>query len=406
MSQARHIGKIVLRHNSGLIIRPDRTYLISGGLGAIGLSAAKWLAAAGARHLVLIGRRPPSAQALEVIQSIEKAGVTIAVRSADVASREELAPVLDGIRDDMPTLGGIIHAAGILDDGVIEQQNPERLRRVMTPKIAGAWNLHQLTSNTPLDFFFLFSSMAAITGSPSQAGYAAGNAWMDALAHYRHSQGLPALSVNWGPWSEGGMAAQLDAVGKRRSLPGLKSMAPEEYWKCLQNAMKLRKCQVAITRADWDKWVPMPSILSELARTGLEQNQDRVFEETLNQRLASTPQQNRRALLLDYLCGQTRQILGLSPSYFVDEREPLVRLGLDSLMAVELRNRLSAALERPLMATLLFDYPTLSALTNFLLGSEKAVAAERDALLDELHSLSDAEAEELLRHELESPEVS
>lgn len=201
------------------------------------------------------------------------------------------------------------------------------------------------------------------------------------------------------------MASEVDAVGKRRSLPGLKSMTPEEYWKCLENAVKLDKCQVAISHADWGKWVPMPSILSELAPTGLGGTQARLTERTLKERLANTPQRNRRAFLLEYLRSQIRQILGLSPSYFVDEHEPLVRMGLDSLMAVELRNQLSAALERPLMATLLFDHPTLSALANFLLGSasEKAVLLERDLLLEELHSISDAEAEELLKQELESP---
>jgi aryl carrier-like protein len=147
----------------------------------------------------------------------------------------------------------------------------------------------------------------------------------------------------------------------------------------------------------------MPSILSELARTAPGRTPARSAEQTLKKRLENTPQQNRRALLLEYLRSQARQILGLSPSYFVDEREPLVRMGLDSLMAVELRNQLSAALERPLMATLLFDHPTLSALANFLLGSEKVAAVEHDSLLEELHSISDAEAEELLKHELESP---
>jgi acyl transferase domain-containing protein len=406
MSQARHIGKIVLRHSSALIIRPDRTYLISGGLGAIGMSAAKWLVEAGARHLVLMGRQKPSTHIFESIRSMEESGAVIAVRSVDVASREQLAKVFAEIRDTMPEIGGVIHSAGVLDDGVIDQQTPERLRRVMFPKVAGGWNLHELTKNAPLDFFLLCSSLASVTGSPSQASYAAANAWMDALAHYRHSHGLAALSINWGPWSGGGMASQVETAGKRRSLPGLKSMAPEEYWKCLENAMRLGKCQIAITHADWHKFVPMPSILCGLARTGPERSQDREPEDTLNERLASTPQQNRRALLMDYLRGQIRQILELSSSYFVDEHEPLVRMGLDSLMAVELRNQLSAALERPLMATLLFDYPTLSALANFLLGKEKVVAAEHDVLLEELHSISDAEAEELLKRELESPKVS
>ncbi len=403
LSQARHIGKVVLRHGTAVVIRADRTYLITGGLGAIGLSAAKWLADAGARYLVLVGRRPPSGNSLEAIRSLEQAGVEIAVRPADAGSRQELAAVLNEIRRTMPALGGVIHAAGVLEDGVIEQQTPERLRRVMAPKVAGAWNLHALTKDTPLDFFLLFSSLAAVIGSPAQAGYSAANAWMDALAHHRHRQGLPALSVNWGPWSGGGMASEVDAVGKRRSLPGLKPMTPEVSWKCLEDAIKLRTCQVAIADADWGRWVPMPSILSELARTGPGRTPARSAGQTLKKRLENTPQQNRRALLLEYLRSQARQILGLSPSYFVDEREPLVRMGLDSLMAVELRNQLSAALERPLMATLLFDHPTLSALANFLLGSEKVAAVEHDSLLEELHSISDAEAEELLKHELESP---
>jgi acyl transferase domain-containing protein/NADPH-dependent curcumin reductase CurA/short-subunit dehydrogenase len=405
LSQARHIGKVVLRHGAGVVVRADRTYLITGGLGAIGLSAAKWLVHSGARNLVLVGRRLPSGSSLAAVRSLEQGGVKVTVRSADVGSREELGMVVDEILATMPMLGGVIHAAGVLEDGVIEQQTPERLRRVMTPKVAGAFNLHELTKGASLDFFFLFSSLASIVGSPGQAGYSAANAWMDALAHERQRERLPALSINWGPWSGGGMASEVDAGGKRRSLPGLKPMSPEASWKCLESAAKLKKCQIAITDANWGGWVPTPSILSELTRTGVGRVPSQAVEQTLKKRLESTPVQNRRALLLEYLRSQARQILGLSPSYFVDEREPLVRMGLDSLMAVELRNQLSAALERPLMATLLFDHPSLSALANYLLGTEKAAAAERDALLEELHSISDAEAEEMLRHELESPEI-
>jgi acyl transferase domain-containing protein/NADPH-dependent curcumin reductase CurA/short-subunit dehydrogenase len=402
LSQARHIGKVVLRHRAGVVVRADRTYLITGGLGAIGLSAAKWLADSGARHLVLVGRRPLSGSSLAAVRSIEQGGVEITVRSADVGSREELGVLFNEILATLPVLGGVIHAAGVLEDGVIEQQTPERIRRVMIPKVAGALNLHELTKGAPLDFFFLFSSLAGITGSPGQAGYSAANAWMDALAQERHRQGLPALSINWGPWSGGGMASEVEAGGKRRSLPGLKPMSPEASWKCLEHAVKLRKCEIAITDADWGQWIPMPSILSDLTLTGPGQVPAQLVEQTFKKRLENTPVQNRRALLLEYLRTQARRILGLSPSYFVDEREPLVRMGLDSLMAVELRNQLSAALERPLMATLLFDHPSLSALANYLLGAEKVVATEHDFLLDELRSISDAEAEELLKHELES----
>jgi myxalamid-type polyketide synthase MxaB len=302
----------------------------------------------------------------------------------------------------MPGLGGILHSAGVIDDGVIEQQTPERLHRVMTPKIVGAWNLHQLTAAMPLDFFFLFSSVSAVTGSPGQAGYSAANAWMDALAHDRHNHGLPALSIDWGPWSGGGMASGLDSARKRLSLSALKPMPPEECWKCLENAVRLGKSQLTIAQAEWDKWLPSPSLLSELVQSTSGPAPVRSAEPSLKERLAMAPVQNRRALLLEYLRMQVRQILGLVPSSFVDEREPLIRMGLDSLMAVELRNQLSAALERPLMATLLFDHPTLSAVADFLLGSEKAVAVESDSLLEELQSLSESDAEELLRQELES----
>jgi short-subunit dehydrogenase len=370
-------------------------------LGAIGLSAAKWLASNGARHLVLVGRRAPSANALRTIREIEQLGVTIAVRPADVSSREELAAVVDEIRHLMPPLAGIVHAAGVLEDGVIEQQTAQRVRRVLLPKVAGAWNLHELTKVTPLDFFFLFSSIASVTGSPAQAGYAAANAWMDALSHFRNSQGLAALSINWGPWSGGGMASEVDAGGKRRSLKALRPMRQEEYWHCLENAARSHKCQVAILDADWSDWTPLPSVLSDLARTRSEARATAPPKETFAKRLSKTPQQNRRALLLDYMRAQARQILGLSPSYVVDEREPLIRLGLDSLMAVELRNQISAALERPLMATLLFDHPSLSSLADFLLGANKAVEAHPDALLDEIQAISEDETEELLQQELE-----
>jgi acyl transferase domain-containing protein/NADPH:quinone reductase-like Zn-dependent oxidoreductase/aryl carrier-like protein len=402
MSQARHIGKVVLRHSSPFAVRPDRTYLITGGLGAIGLSAAQWLAASGARHLVLIGRHSPSAHASAFIGTLEQAGVQVTVRSVNVASRSELTAALDEIRRTMPGLGGILHSAGVIDDGVIEQQTPERLHRVMTPKIVGAWNLHQLTAAMPLDFFFLFSSVSAVTGSPGQAGYSAANAWMDALAHDRHNHGLPALSIDWGPWSGGGMASGLDSARKRLSLSALKPMPPEECWKCLENAVRLGKSQLTIAQAEWDKWLPSPSLLSELVQSTSGPAPVRSAEPSLKERLAMAPVQNRRALLLEYLRMQVRQILGLVPSSFVDEREPLIRMGLDSLMAVELRNQLSASLERPLMATLLFDHPTLSAVADFLLGSEKAVAVESDSLLEELQSLSESDAAELLRQELES----
>lgn len=401
MAQAKHIGKIVLCHHHSAAIRPDRTYLITGGFGAIGLSAAQWLARGGARYLALLGRRAPSATAATAIAELERAGVIVAALQADVASRQELGIAFEKIEDGMPPIAGIVHAAGILDDGVIEEQTSARMARVMRPKAAGASNLAELAQSAPLEFFLICSSIASVTGSPGQAGYAAANAWLDAFSHHQNALGVPALSINWGPWSGGGMATETG--NKRRSLPALQSMMPEEYWECLEVAMRCGNSQLAIVQADWNRWNPLPSILRDLAPVSGEPSaKSPVKTESLARHLEETPVKNRRALLLDHLRAHAKQILGLDASSIIDDQAPLVRLGLDSLMAVELRNHLSAAIERPLPATLLFDHPSLSSLADYLLGADTPAAAPADALLEEVCAISEAEAEALLKQELES----
>lgn len=400
MSQARHIGRVVLLQGSSLMVRPSRTYLITGGLGAIGISAAKWLAGLGARHLVLIGRGGANSAVQKTIEDLAETGIEVKVRAVDVTSREQLSRVLDEIQTSMPPLAGIMHAAGVVDDGMVENQTPERIRRVMAPKVLGAWNLAELTRESPLDFFFLCSSIAAVTGSPSQAGYSAANAWMDAFAHDRHRRGLAALSVNWGAWPEGGMASAVRTAGRRLSLAAMKTLRADEYWQALKEAVKLQTPQVTIARADWDNFQPMPAVLKDLARTSATPRSPQTTNESLKALIEKTPAQNRRAVFLNYARMLLRQYLALSSTQLIDEWEPLTRMGLDSLMAVELRNHLSAALERPLMATLLFDHPTLASLADYLVGNVKQ---KRDAMLDELQSLSDEEAEDLLKQELERP---
>jgi NADPH:quinone reductase-like Zn-dependent oxidoreductase len=403
MAQAKHIGKIVLRHPAPLRISPDATYLLTGGLGALGLHVAKWMAEQGARNLVLVGRSSPSAEAAQAAEAIRGAGVRVEIRSADVARRAELEAVLREVQAGMPPLRGIVHAAGVLDDGVFTQQTWGRFEPVMAPKISGAWNLHELTLRAPLDFFFLFSSMASLTGSPGQSSYASGNAFLDALAHYRRALGLPALSINWGAWPDAGMAAKVETQGRRRVLPAIRPMPEQDCLSSLSVAAAQSCAQLAIADVDWAKWENPPRLLSSLMRQSPAAKVPPAKGGIL-ERLKSAPASNRRKILLEYLRGEALEVLGLGKSHFIDERQPLVRMGLDSLMAVEFRNRLVVALHRPLTATLLFDYPNLGRLADHLEGgqaSSQAVApVTEDSFAESLDSLTDEQAEELLKEEL------
>ncbi|WP_405681088.1 SDR family NAD(P)-dependent oxidoreductase [Streptomyces sp. NBC_00868] len=220
-------------------LSPDGTYLVTGGLGALGLHTARWLVERGARNLTLIGRREPSAAARRAIRAWELSGVRVATRSVDVSDRLALQWVLTELDDFMPPLRGVVHAAGVLDDGSLQRQDPGRLRSVMAPKTRGAWNLHVLTQDRDLDFFVLYSSAAALMGSRGQSGYAAANAFLDALAHHRQHNGLPGTSIAWGPWSGEGMVATLDAASKRRLASlGFELLDPEAAFRALADVLR------------------------------------------------------------------------------------------------------------------------------------------------------------------------
>ena len=200
-------------------MRADGSYLITGGMGGLGLRVAHWLVEKGARHLILMGRQGATAAIALQIQELEQAGAIVTPLCADVSDESQMRTVLGDLAIAAPPLLGIIHAAGVLEDGVLQQQTWERFRRVMAPKVQGAWNLHVFTQNQSLDFFVLFSSSASILGAAGQANYGAANAFLDALATYRRSQGLPGLSINWGHFGGSGddccIATQRSSPGKR-----------------------------------------------------------------------------------------------------------------------------------------------------------------------------------------------
>src|SRR5207253_3246325 len=184
------------------------SYLITGGLGGLGLSLAGWMVENGARHLALVGRHAATAAEENALMVLREAGANVVVINLDVAQPDQVGQALAEIDQSMPPLRGVVHAAGVLDDGILMHLDRERFESVMSPKLAGAWNLHRLTLDKALDFFILFSSSAALLGAPGQGSYAAANAFLDALAHYRRRLGLKALSINWGNWLEVGLAAK------------------------------------------------------------------------------------------------------------------------------------------------------------------------------------------------------
>jgi acyl transferase domain-containing protein len=232
MAQARHIGKLVLDFTADAVratvppIRGDATYLITGGTGGLGLTTADWLVDQGARYLVLASRSGADGAARDVITRLERRGASVTVALADISNASTVTGLLHQIAAEQPPLRGVVHAAGLLDDATLAQMTPEQFWRVQAPKVDGAWHLHTQTRNLPLDFFWLYSSVASVIGSPGQGNYAAANAFLDGLAQQRQAQGLPALSINWGPWAEVGLAADRADRGGRLAARWLGSLTP------------------------------------------------------------------------------------------------------------------------------------------------------------------------------------
>jgi myxalamid-type polyketide synthase MxaB len=397
MAQAQHIGKIVVSHQTWLPessqtaatnMNKEGTYLITGGLGGLGLKLARWLGAQGARHLVLLARRKPAGTAREVLHELEQAGLQVVVVQADVSHQEQVARVLAELKDTMPPLRGIFHLAGILDDGVLQQQTWARFARVLAPKVGGAWNLHTLTQHMPLDFFVLFSSMSSLWGTPGQGNYAAANAFLDALAHYRNERGLTAISINWGAWAEVGMAANLESrIQQQRRALGLGEIKPDQGLPILAQVLQEGGVQLGVTPVDWRKYrrqFPdgiVPPFFSDVIgqdRLPTPADQPRLEQSELRQRLDRVSPGDRSELLMDHLRREVARVRGLEPAQ-VKTSLPLNELGIDSLMALELRNRITAELKVEVPMVKFLEGPSLAQITTLLLdqlttGQDKGVA--------------------------------
>jgi acyl transferase domain-containing protein/NADP-dependent 3-hydroxy acid dehydrogenase YdfG len=414
MAQARHTGKLVLRLPVAgqVMVHPDASYLVTGGLSGLGLVAAATLAERGARHLLLAGRKVHLDETTQAeIARLRSTGCAVHLIACDVGAADAAAR-LEASLATLPPLRGIIHAAGVLDDGPVETLGPERWLPVMNPKVAGSWHLHQMSLRRPMDFFVMFSAGAALLGSAGQANYAAANSVTDAIAGLRRASGLPALTIQWGGWTEVGMAARLDERGRERwRAKGLEFITPREGARWLGQLLGWSGT-VAVIPARWPAYVAgVPEQgrrwLGELVNVEANGEQQANVR-TLQDMLGDAPAHRRRELLMEGLTGLSRTVLGVGSGFQVPEDVPLRDLGLDSLMAVELRNLLAKAGQAPLSMTLLFDYPTLADLFGYLWkawGFDDARAAEHakeftpDASA-EIDALSDNEIEDLLRSEL------
>jgi NADPH:quinone reductase-like Zn-dependent oxidoreductase/acyl carrier protein len=421
MAQARHTAKIVvgLRDPAAAIEGAPAaiasfaagTCLITGGLGGLGLAVARFLVEQGAPAVALVGRRAPDAAAKEAIGGLEKAGARVATFRVDVANRADVERVIAAIDASLPPLSGIVHAAGLLDDGILLQQTPEKFARVMAPKVEGSWNLHAAIAGRPQVGLVLFSSVSALVGLPGQGNYAAGNAFMDALAQARRARGLPGCSINWGPWSGIGLAAAQENRGDRLALGGLRSLRPTDGIEALGLLLANDPVQVAVMPLDWASYArghaasARSTFLSALATqdsgpaaSTVARGAASSVRETL---LAADPGARRRAALESYVREQVAQVLRQAPAR-IDVNKPLRTLGLDSLMGLELRNRLEASLGLTLPATLVWNYPTVAVLGPQLaerlgIPLDSEAAAVPASTTPEAPAASDEELEAILR---------
>jgi acyl transferase domain-containing protein/aryl carrier-like protein len=396
------------------VFRDDAIYLITGGFGGLGLACAGRLIGWGARNLALLSRNPPTGDALRACEKLEGRGASIARLCADVGSRDALGAALDEVRARGLKLGGILHAAGVLNDRVLVRQDIAAFEEVMRPKVDGTWNLHELTRGDQLDFFISFSSMAALLGSPGQSAYAAANACLDALMHYRRSIGLPGVSINWGAWSDIGMAARHHAQARAavQDLRGA-TISPAHALDAFAVAFeKDAPPSIAIGNIgpDWLEQVirhapSVPAMLRELVPTSAPSRSRKTAVPPSLGELERLSPEERKDCVEDYVTSEVRLVLGIGDDQELHSSVPLLDNGLDSLAAIELRDRLAEATSAVFPASLLFDNPSIARLAETVLSAILPTAAEgsvdsAEMESDGLEQLSSAELHSLLAREL------
>ena len=353
---------------TGAAIHEDATYLVTGGLGGLGLLAAGWLADAGARHLVLAARRPPTApEQHAALAALRARGVDVRTAAVDVADADAVARLFAGLAG--PPLRGVLHLAGALDDGLLLHQTGPRVRAVFAAKVLGAVHLHRATRTLPLDHFILFSSATAVLGAAGIGNYAAANAFLDALAHHRRGRGLPALAIDWGLFAGHGMGRTADDRG-RASERGVRSFTPEVGGQLLRRLLTVDVAQVGAVDLDVARWLagdPAVARLERLAPLLADARPAADDAPALVAALRDALPSEQPHIVETFVREQAARVLRVRLDRLAVD-QPLQDLGIDSVMGLELRNRLRDALGQPLPAALLWTYPTVARIAGHLLA--------------------------------------
>jgi NADPH:quinone reductase-like Zn-dependent oxidoreductase len=417
MAQAKHMGKLVLAVTSSstdlVPIHDDGAYLISGGLGGVGLAAAHWLARRGARHVILIGRHAPDASASAEIDRLKSLGVEMRVVQADIADREAIAEATAGA-----SLRGIIHAAGSAHNGLVRDLDAATIAEARRGKVEGAEVLRALTKGMALDFVVLCAAAANMFGAQGQAAYAAANAELAALGEEWRRDGAPVSSIAWGAWRDAGMFAALSrrAQASWRER-GLIPMGEDEAFAALERALAGEVREALVAKVDWPRALIDEGVGKNrffFAAMQVREPTAQAFPPVEQGGLAAIralPGALRRNALIEAVAARARVVLDLSTDAILPSAHPLKELGLDSLMAVELRNQLARFGGVALPATLVFDHPTLEALADRLsvvwsLETQAApAAAPKVSVEDDLEGLGDEDVEALLAAELDQISV-
>ncbi|QEF97170.1 Phthiocerol synthesis polyketide synthase type I PpsC [Stieleria maiorica] len=434
MQQGKHIGKVVVDYRSGpsdvfagsyepLCLSDRRTYWVAGGLGGFGLRVARWLIDCGAKHLVLGGRSADvPAETQQTLDQWTEAGITVTVIPVDLTSTAAVRSAVDQIDRDCPPLAGVFHTAMVLEDRLLVDMDRETLERVLGPKVLGGWNLHAATEDHDLDHFVLFSSLSSVFGHAGQANYAAANALLDSLAHYRRSIGMPGLAVNWGHVGQVGYLARRGELSERLERQGVLTFSADEAMQCLEQAMQTDVVQQSVLRMDWTRWRGL-GITGDVSPRFAHLLRGVSEEATGGDRLASAAEvraanaEARGAMVARIIGSKAASLLGIAADKMPWDR-PLLSMGLDSLMAVEMRNWIESRLEIDLPISELMRSESLrevcrSVSTILETDSEQATPDVTDGaetsgataaeLLHQLPQMSDASVDALLTDLLSGP---
>jgi acyl transferase domain-containing protein/NADP-dependent 3-hydroxy acid dehydrogenase YdfG/acyl carrier protein len=397
------------------LILPGASYVITGGQGALAQKLIAWYAEKGAKHLVLLSRRPATQETQNLIQEYQQKNISIECVEADVADGSSLAALFSEFGQTRPPLKGLVHAAGVLDDGLILNQTWERFALVYEPKVTGTWNLHELSLDHDLDHFVLFSSMASVMGTPGQSNYAAANAFLDGFCQYRSQQNLPILTINWGPWADVGMAKNTATRAE-----GLTKLTPEKGISLFNHLMELHCPRpLLVAMIDWEKAyeqlpVKIPfleKVLSTKSHALGASSKASLISTVDMEQVRSLPPEEMKAELIKHLQLPFKHILKLDSPLSLTQN--FFELGMDSLMAIELRNSLQQLLGSSvsLSQTLLFEVTTLDELLSYVMAqlsqqrqhtADESLLTQEEQLLTRLDELSEDDIDKLLEETLEN----